>query len=135
MKYSEFPYKRITVESRRELMNDWLERFDGAMCAEDQVAVIMEVDVSCREYASYYAISYINFHRDTTDEAAKAEKEYYDSIEPEIREIYNRFDIALAQSPFKAELAFSQAPAQAIGRGQTENITFRIQINITAGIT
>jgi M3 family oligoendopeptidase len=104
MKYSEFPYKRITVESQRELMNGWLQRFEDAACAEDQVAVILEIDATFREYASYSSMATVNFRRNTKDEAAKAEKEYYDSIGPEIQEVYNRFNIALTQSPFKGEL-------------------------------
>lgn len=104
MKYSEFPYKRSAVESQRELMNGWLKRFEGATCAEDQIAVILAVDAAYREYASYSSIASLNFNRNTKDEAAKAEKEYFDSIGPEITEIYNQFNRAVTQSSFTAEL-------------------------------
>ena len=30
MKYSEFPYKRVSVESKKKEMNQWLERFNTA---------------------------------------------------------------------------------------------------------
>ena len=30
MKYSEFPYQRLTVDSQNALMVDWLERFKDA---------------------------------------------------------------------------------------------------------
>ena len=46
----------------------------------------------------------MNFSRNINDEAAKSEKDYYDSIGPDIQEIYNRFDQAVDTSQFKADL-------------------------------
>ena len=40
MKYSEFPYKRLTVDSQNALMVDWLVRFEDAESAEDQITVL-----------------------------------------------------------------------------------------------
>jgi hypothetical protein len=44
MKYSEFPYKRLTVDSQNALMVDWLVRFKDAESAADQITVLEEVD-------------------------------------------------------------------------------------------
>ena len=44
MKYSEFPYQRLTVESQKEAMDGWLSRFQGSESAQDQISVIEEVD-------------------------------------------------------------------------------------------
>jgi len=104
MKYSEFPYKRLTVDSQNELMVDWLERFKNAETAEDQITVLKEVDDASREYASYVSIASLNFSRNINDEAAKSEKDYYDSIGPDIQEVYNKLDQAVDASRFKAEL-------------------------------
>ena len=104
MKYSEFPYKRLTVDSQNELMVDWLERFKNAESASDQITVLEEVDDASREYASYVSIASLNFSRNINDEAAKSEKDYYDSIGPDIQEVYNKLDQAVDASRFKAEL-------------------------------
>jgi M3 family oligoendopeptidase len=104
MKYSEFPYKRITVDSQNELMEDWLVRFEDAESAEDQITVLEEVDDASREYASYVSIASLNFSRNINDEAAKSEKDYYDSIGPDIQEVYNKLDQAVDASRFKADL-------------------------------
>ena len=104
MKYSEFPYKRLTVDSQNALMIDWLVRFKDAESAEDQITVLEEVDDASREYASYVSIASLNFSRNTNDEAAKSEKDYYDSIGPDIQEVYNKLDQAVDASRFKADL-------------------------------
>ena len=104
MKYSEFPYKRLTVDSQNELMVDWLVRFKDAESAADQITVLEEVDDASREYASYVSIASLNFSRNINDEAAKSEKDYYDSIGPDIQEVYNKLDQAVDASRFKADL-------------------------------
>ena len=104
MKYSEFPYKRLTVDSQNELMVDWLVRFKDAESAADQITVLEEVDDASREYASYVSIASLNFSRNINDEAAKSEKDYYDFIGPDIQEVYNKLDQAVDASRFKADL-------------------------------
>ena len=104
MKYSDFPYQRLTVESQKERMDGWLSQFQGAESAQDQISVIEEVDNAIREYSSYQAIASLNFNKNIHDDDAKAEKEYYDSIGPDIREIYNKLDKAVDSSKFKNEL-------------------------------
>ena len=104
MKYNDFPYKRISVDSQKELMASWLTRFENAESADEQITVLKEVDESSREYSSYQAIASLNFNRNIKDEAAKAEKDYYDKIGPEIQEIHNKLDQAVDASTFKDEL-------------------------------
>jgi len=104
MKYSDFPYKRISVDSQKELMAGWLTRFEKAESADEQISVLKEVDEANREYTSYQAIASLNFNRNINDEAAKAEKEYYDIIGPEMQEIHNKLDKAVDVSTFKDEL-------------------------------
>lgn len=106
MKYSEFPYKRISIETQKELMQNWLKRFNDAESAEEQIKVLEEVNTSISEYSSYGAIASLNFNRNIHDEEAKAEKEYYDSIGPDIQEIYNDLDKAIDSSKFKSELRY-----------------------------
>jgi M3 family oligoendopeptidase len=85
-------------------MVDWLVRFKDAESAEDQITVLEEVDDASREYASYVSIASLNFSRNINDEAAKSEKDYYDSIGPDIQEVYNKLDQAVDASRFKADL-------------------------------
>ena len=104
MKYKDFPYKRVDIETQKELMAGWLIRFENAETVSEQITVLKEVDESSREYSSYQSIASLNFSRNINDEAAKSEKDYYDSIGPDIQEVYNKLDQAVDASRFKADL-------------------------------
>mgnify|MGYP001162140277 FL=1 len=105
MKYSELHYERISVEKNRKVMADLVDRFSNADTAEEQISTILEADKAAGEYQSYASMASLNFSRNINDENAKAEKDYYDSIGPDMREIGDSFDKAVDQSQFKDELS------------------------------
>jgi len=40
MKYNDFPYKRLDIETQKELMAGWLTRFENAETASEQITVL-----------------------------------------------------------------------------------------------
>ena len=105
MKYSELHYERIDVEKNRKVMEGFVDRISGADSADEQISTILEANDTSREYQSYAAMASLNFSRDINDEKAKAEKDYYDSIGPDMQEIGDIFDKAINNSEFKNELS------------------------------
>ena len=105
MKYNELRYERIDVEKRRNSMNEYLEKFSNAESVNDQINAILDVNEQNKEYHSYAAMASLNFSRDINDEDAKAEKDYYDSIGPDMIEIGDSFEKAVNQSKHKDELS------------------------------
>ena len=105
MKYSELHYERIDVEKNRKVMEVFVDRISGADSADEQISTILEANDTSREYQSYAAMASLNFSRDINDEKAKAEKDYYDSIGPDMQEIGDIFDKAINDSEFKNELS------------------------------
>lgn len=105
MKYSELQYERIDVEKRRNSMKEYLDKFSNAHSVEDQINIILEVNEQNKEYHSYSAMASLNFSRDINNEHAKAEKDYYDSIGPDMIEIGDSFEKAVNQSKHKDELS------------------------------
>ena len=105
MKYSELHYERIDVEKNRKVMEGFVNRISGADSADEQISTILEANDTSREYQSYAAMASLNFSRDINDEKAKAEKDYYDSIGPDMQEIGDIFDKAINDSEFKNELS------------------------------
>ena len=105
MKYSELHYERIDVEKNRKVMEGFVDRISGADSADEQISTILEANDTSREYQSYAAMASLNFSRDINDEKAKAEKDYYDSIGPDMQEIGDIFDKAINDSEFKNELS------------------------------
>ena len=105
MKYSELPYERVDVEKTRNLMKEYLEKFSNAESFNEQANVILDVNKQNKEYHSYAAMASLNFSRNIYDEDAKAEKDYYDSIGPDMIEISDLFEKAVVQSKYKDELS------------------------------
>ncbi|MEL1232527.1 MAG: M3 family oligoendopeptidase [Candidatus Neomarinimicrobiota bacterium] len=105
MKYSELQYERIDVEKRRNSMKEYLDKFSNAHSVEDQINIILDVNEQNKEYHSYSAMASLNFSRDINVEHAKAEKDYYDSIGPDMIEIGDSFEKAVNQSKHKDELS------------------------------
>ena len=110
MKYSDYPYERISVEEQNELLNERLERFNNAQSADEQIAVIREMDRTRRQYVHHANFTELNFERDVRNEEAKAEKKYHDSIQPDLEEIDDRWKQAVVASPFKEELKKEWGP-------------------------
>ena len=104
MKYSELQYERIDVEKRRNSMNEHLEKFLNAESVDDQINAILDVNEQNKEYHSYAAMASLNFSRNINDVDAKAEKDYYDSIGPDMIEIGDSFEKAINQSKYKDAL-------------------------------
>ena len=104
MVYKDFHYERLDLEQSKSMLNKIVSDFKKADSAEKQIDAIKEVDGFSREYMTYQAMASLNFSRDINDDSAKSEKDYYDSISPDMREAYDNFDKALHQSKFKNEI-------------------------------
>ena len=105
MKYNELHYERMDLDKTKSKMSELVTKFNDARNADEQIDVIMKIDNISRDYSSYQSMASLNFSRNINDEKAKSEKEYYDSITPDMTESYNEFDKALNKSNFKKEIS------------------------------
>ena len=104
MIYKELHYERLDVEKSKNLLNDIITDFKEAGSASKQIDAIKKVDSFSRDYMTYQAMASLNFSRDINDVNAKSEKEYYDSISTDMREVYDKFDKVLHESKYKNEI-------------------------------
>ena len=102
MKYSEYHHERVSVDDGKKSRRT-VETFQLAEFVEDQIVVIKEMDESSRNTLPCLHRQ-LEFQSDACDEEAKAEKEYYDSIGPNMAEINNRWAKAVDASRFKSNL-------------------------------
>ena len=105
MKYSELHYERIDVEESKKKMSNMVDGLSKATTFDEMVEHVMEVEDFGRDYSSYSAMASLNFSRDINDEDAKAEKDYYDSIGPDMRECFDSVEKEIVKSNFKSELS------------------------------
>ena len=104
MIYKDFHYERLDLKKSKSILNKIISDFKNADSAKIQIDAIKEIDGFSREYMTYQAMASLNYSRDINDDSAKKEKDYYDSISPDMREIYDSFDKVLHQSKFKSEI-------------------------------
>ena len=105
MKYNELHYERIDPDETKSKISKLVKKFNEAKNADEQIDVIMKIDSFSRDYWTYQSMASLNFSRNINDEKAKSEKEYYDSITPDMTESYNLFDKALNKSSFKKDIS------------------------------
>ena len=104
MIYNDFHYERLDLEKSKHLINEIISDFKNAKSANKQIEAIKKVDNFSRDYMTYQAMASLNFSRNINDVDAKAEKDYYDSISPDMTELYDRFDKVLHASKFKQNI-------------------------------
>ena len=104
MIYNDFHYERLDLEKSKHLINEVISDFKNAKSADKQIEAIKMVDNFSRDYMTYQAMASLNFSRNINDVDAKAEKGYYDSISPDMTELYDKFDKVLHESKFKQNI-------------------------------
>ena len=104
MIYNDFHYERLDLEKSKHLINEVISDFKNAKTADKQIEAIKMVDNFSRDYMTYQAMASLNFSRNINDVDAKAEKDYYDSISPDMTELYDKFDKVLHESKFKQNI-------------------------------
>ncbi|MFL3013924.1 MAG: M3 family oligoendopeptidase [Candidatus Neomarinimicrobiota bacterium] len=104
MIYKELHYERLDVEKSKNLLNGFITDFKDAGSASAQIDAIKKVDSFSRDYMTYQAMASLNFSRDINDDDAKSEKDYYDSISTDLREVYDQFNKVLHESEYKEEI-------------------------------
>lgn len=110
MKVSELPYKRVTLEELKEVMDDVLARTLNAKSADEVLAAREDyLRIYC-EYSTAGSLSYMRYSINTVDEFYVAEKDYYDEIGPEVENYSVQYAGALLDSPFRAELEERLSP-------------------------
>ena len=98
MKYKDLHYERTDIDKAKSFMNDVIIKFKNARNGKEQIDLIREVDNFSRDYITYQAMANLNYSRNIHDVNFKSEKDFYDSISSDIKEVYNNFNNVLHES-------------------------------------
>lgn len=104
MKFSELPYERVNTEEVIQKMEALTAQFYQANTAEEQIALIKEMDIIITELSSMTNLAYIRNTIDTTDQFYIAEREYNDEKAPFIQTAFQNFQKAMYESKFRDKL-------------------------------
>ena len=104
MKYSQFPYKRIDIKKHNFEVEKMISDFKSALSSKNQILIIKKYQKLQKEYQTFSSIAHLNFAKNTKDNSAIEENNFYDEIGPEIAEIDNKFTKEIYSSKFRKEL-------------------------------
>ncbi len=104
MKFKDFAYQRPDVEKYKEYFDNQLIKLENAMNLEAQVEAINEINILRDEFDTMSRLANVRYTINTQDEFYLAEKKYFDSISPLIKDYDTRFYKALIRSKFRKKL-------------------------------
>ena len=110
MKVSELPYRRITLEEIKAVMEDVIARIRSAQSVEE-ILTAREDYLACNlEFYTNYALANMRYTLNTVDPFYCAENDYYDEIGPAAENCKAEYAAALLDSPFRPELEKALTP-------------------------
>ena len=104
MKLSQIPYKRITLEEITTQMREFIDKFENATSAKEQMEIYKQYDEYGADISTTFSLLNIRFTLDTTDEFYQKEKDYLNEIAPFVEQLSQEFNDKLLQSKFIDEL-------------------------------
>ena len=110
MKVSELPYRRVTLEEIKAVMEDVIARTRKAGSVEEILAAREEYLKLLCELATNSSLANMRYTINTVDEFYKAEMDYYDEVGPVAQSYEVDYAAALLDSPFRPELEQALSP-------------------------
>ncbi len=104
LKYSQYKYERIDLDTFKKKSKNILKQFNSVNSVEEQINLIKDLEKIIAEWSTYASIASLEYSRNTFSEKNKQENEYYDNIDPDLKEISIQYADALLQSPFRKKL-------------------------------
>ena len=104
LKYSQYKYVRIDLDTFKKKAKDILSQFNSVNSVEEQINLIKDIEKIIGEWSTYASIASLEYSRDTFSEKNKQENEFYDNIDPDLKEISIQYADAILKSPFRQNL-------------------------------
>ena len=104
MKYSEYNYERTNPAKVKIQMAEIMDGFTKAKNVSEQKLWMDKSKQVFSDYETNSAIARLNFNRNTKDDASVKENDYFDEIDPNMREISLNWAKTLLAGKFRSEL-------------------------------
>ena len=127
MKFSEMTYTRPIYEKVRDRLEDLHQRFANSSSAKECFSIYKEYDDYCCEFNSMFILAYIRNTLDTNDKFYAAEKDYQNEVYPKLKEVLQKFSVALLESPFRKDMEYKWGSLMFIN-AEMELKTFKPEI-------
>ncbi len=110
MKVCEMPYEHIVFEDFEKAAKEIINGVKNAENADEVLAWREKYVQLTANYSTQMSLCYIRYSCNTADEFYEKEKDYLDEIGPQIENLMMEYNLALLNSPFRAELEEKLSP-------------------------
>ncbi len=110
MKVSEYPYRRVTLEEAKAVLEDVTARVRNAKSVDEILAAREDYLRFYCESMTEQSLAYMRYTLNTADEFYVGEMDYYDENGPAVNSLQADYAAALLDSPFRAELEEKLSP-------------------------
>ena len=110
MKVSELPYRRVTTEEVKAVMEDVIPRIQNARSVDEILKAREDYLKLYLEFMTNASLANMRYTINTVDEFYVAEHDYYDEAGPVVGNYAVQYAAALLDSPFRPELEKALSP-------------------------
>ncbi len=103
MKFSEMPYTRPDLEAAKSTIAALTKALQAAERFEKAEETFLDMEKIQAQLQTMLTVAHIRHDIDTRDKFYEAEKEFFDSAEPELEEYIQAWTLALVNSPFRPQ--------------------------------
>ncbi|KIL45877.1 M3 family oligoendopeptidase [Jeotgalibacillus soli] len=102
--FDQYTYKRPVFEEEKIRFENLLNKFKNAATADEQIKAIEEINRFRNALSTQSNLVYIRASIDTNDDFYQKERDYFDEIEPQLKELDTEFYKELIASKWRKEL-------------------------------
>ncbi len=104
MKFSDYPYTRPNVQALKTELRACAEEIRVAADVQTAISAFDKAHKLAEEAYTQGSIAYVRNTINTADKYYEEERDYFDEVGPELSEVGNELNIAMLESPLRAEL-------------------------------
>jgi M3 family oligoendopeptidase len=127
MRFSEMPYSRPDTNALRDSATARLAAWKSASSAEEQLSILTDWERQEQRISTLSTMAYIRFQQDTSSEQSRAERTFFDQINPDLQGDKIRFLQAVLGSPHRSTLE-ARLGGHVFQLWEAECTTFRDEI-------
>ncbi len=102
--FENYTYERPDLQEEKAKFEKLLQTFSSANSSEEATKAIEAINKFRNRLSTLFNLVYIRSSVDTNNEFYQKERDFFDEVEPEIKELNTDFYKELIQSPFRDEL-------------------------------
>ncbi|WP_339316478.1 M3 family oligoendopeptidase [Oceanobacillus sp. FSL W7-1304] len=104
LKFEEYVYERPILHEEQATFKVLLKKFTDAQSAEEAIAGTESINAFRNRLSTLFNLVYIRASIDTKDEFYQKERDYFDEIQPNLKEMTTEFYKELVNSPYRKNL-------------------------------